>query len=98
MRSILATNAGQLAPFCNGLEIEMEASLPLGLISGGTFLEFTLQLMRGNPVAPISDGILEVEKENDLRSEFRTKPSGVITALAWGQSDGITVVTVGRTV
>ena len=97
-------NAGHLAPYRNGHEIEMEAGLPLGLIPGGICLEITLQLLPGDQLTLISDGVLEAENENkelfgfDQTRQISTKSAQVIAdaARAWGQTDDITVVTVRR--
>jgi hypothetical protein len=94
-------NAGHLAPYRDGREVEVDAGLPLGIVTDASYTETTTH---GDRFVFVSDG--EVEAENARRELFgfdRTrsmsvKPAREIAeaAQAWGQNDDITVVTVRR--
>jgi len=97
-------NAGHLAPYWNGREVELEAGLPLGIGADGEYSEATIQLAPGDQVTFLSDGVVEAANANrelfgfDRTRSISAKPAREIAeaARAWGQNDDITVVTVRR--
>lgn len=98
-------NAGHLSAYLTGSELPVEQGLPLGVVKEADFVESEFQLVPGEQLTLLTDGV--VEAENSKRELFgfeRTREiSGksaqeiVETAQAWGQNDDITVVTVRRT-
>jgi len=99
-------NAGHLPPYLNGQELPVEGALPLGAISGIDFPVLNFQLVAGDSLMLMSDGIAEAQKPDgelfgfDRISEMlRQKPTAEALATAaqdFGQSDDITVLTVSR--
>lgn len=99
-------SAGHPAPFLNRNELEMEGSLPLGMLSGVVYQETRLDLREGDHIAMYTDGLLEARNAKGelfsferVSALFSTRPgaaaaSGV--AVQFGQDDDITVVTVTR--
>jgi hypothetical protein len=99
-------SAGHPAPFLNRSELEMEGSLPLGVITGVVYPETRLDLREGDHIVMYTDGLLEARNAKGelfsferLNALFSTRPgaaaaSGV--AVQFGQDDDITVLTVTR--
>jgi phosphoserine phosphatase RsbU/P len=94
-------NAGQLAPYRNGVEIPSEAGLPLGIIPGLTFAESTLQLAPNDRLTLMTDGIPEAASNRELfgfsRTEQLSQQSAENIAAAaqlFGQTDDITVLSI----
>lgn len=95
-------NAGHLAPYRDGEELEVAGGLPLGILPQGEYEEAHYQLAPGDRLTFVSDGV--VEATNDKRELFgfdRTRKISRQTAQAiaqmaqrFGQQDDITVVTV----
>ena len=101
---VTIASAGHPAPYCDGREIEVEAGLPLGLVSEVVYNSREFQLELGEQITLVSDGVLEAEnREGELFGFERTREiSGksaqeiANAAKVWGQNDDITVVTVRR--
>ncbi len=99
---ITLANAGHLAPYADGREVDVEAGLPLGLDSGIAYSETIAQ---GTRFTFVSDGVVEAENAQrelfgfDRTREISTQSAQEIAqaAKAWGQTDDITAVTVRRT-
>jgi hypothetical protein len=97
-------NAGHLAPYRNGVEVEAPAGLPLGVIPDPSYEETSIQLASGDRVTFLTDGVVEATNGKgelfgfDRTRDISTRPANEIAeaAKAWGQNDDITVVTVGR--
>jgi hypothetical protein len=97
-------NAGHLAPYRNGREVEVPAGLPLGLIPDPCYEETQVQLASGDQVTFLTDGVVEATNASgelfgfDRTRDVSTKAASEIAeaAKAWGQNDDITVVTVRR--
>jgi serine phosphatase RsbU (regulator of sigma subunit) len=94
-------NAGQLAPYRNGVEIDSEAGLPLGILPDLDFPEMTLQLAVGDRLTLMTDGIPEATSDRELfgfaRAEGLSQQSAQKIAEAarqFGQTDDITVVSI----
>jgi hypothetical protein len=98
---LLFANAGQLAPYRNGVEIASEASLPLGIVADLVFPESTLQLAEGDRLTLMTDGIPEAASARELfgfsRTEGLSQKSAEQIAEAarlFGQTDDITVLSI----
>ena len=98
-------NAGHLSPYVNGREVEVEAGLPLGVVSDVTYRDRAIVLAPGEQLTLVSDGVVEAASGTgelfgfERTSEISSRSAGEIAAAAkaWGQNDDITVVTVRRT-
>ena len=95
-------NAGHLPPYLSGNEMEVPASLPLGLVGGARYDITTAQLEPGDRLTFVSDGVVEAQNKSGALFGFeRTRsisgqPAEQIASAAreFGQEDDITVVTV----
>jgi len=94
--------AGHMAPYCNGVELELPGALPLGMISGAGYDLAEFQLKPDDRLVFLSDGVPEAGSKNGRMLGFdgtlalSSKPAEEIarTAIELGQEDDITVVTV----
>lgn len=97
-------NAGHVAPFCNGREIEIIGALPLGIVPDIEYEEGLLTLDPGDHLTLLSDGVVEAQSETGEIFGFeRTREISVQTAQSiaeqarrFGQTDDITVLTLNR--
>ena len=99
-------NAGHLPIFLNGKEFSLEPSLPLGLVCGTTYDEVTVHLEPGDQLSLYTDGLLEARNPSGelfgferLRSLFAGRPTAQEAsqaAVAFGQDDDITILTLTR--
>ena len=99
-------NAGHLPLFLNGKEFSLEPSLPLGLVGETTYEEVTVRLQPGDQLSVYTDGLLEARNSSGelfgferLRTLFASRPTAQEAsqaAVAFGQDDDITVVTLTR--
>jgi sigma-B regulation protein RsbU (phosphoserine phosphatase) len=100
-RLVLA-NAGHLPPYRNGRELPMPGALPLGMLTGVSYDLVTTQLMAGDRLTFVSDGVVEAQNRSgellgfDRTQELSTQSAAEIaeTANRFGQVDDITVVTI----
>ena len=102
----VVASAGHPAPLINGREVEMPGNLPLGIIPGMTYAEETLHLEVGDHLALYTDGLLEARGANGelfgfhrVEKHFAGRPNAEETAdaaVAFGQDDDITVLTLTR--
>jgi hypothetical protein len=94
-------NAGHLAPYRNGEELQVSTDLPLGISPGETYEERTFQLQPGDKLTLLSDGVLEARDAQGVLFGFERmraisgESAGSIAqaALNYGQEDDITVLT-----
>ena len=103
---VILANAGHLPPFLNSGELEIEGSLPLGLLSFAEYNEIQIQLHPGDHLSLYTDGLVEARSETGeiygferLNSLFATRPTAqqaTQAAVAFGQEDDITVLTLTR--
>jgi hypothetical protein len=101
---IIVANAGHPNPYLNGVEIQTEANLPLGIDEGVRYSEITLQLDPNQLCTLVTDGVIEaISASGELYGFERTlaisnKPANTIAEAAreFGQQDDITVLTVIR--
>lgn len=97
-------NAGNPAPYCNGLEIAVEPGLPLGLLAAAAYEETHYQLAPDDRLTFVSDGVLEAtNRQGELYGFDRTQAISTKSATkvaqaaqAFGQEDDITVLTIMR--
>ena len=97
-------NAGHIAPYLDGREIELENGLPLGIAAQSTYTETEIQTTAR--ITLLSDGVVEARNAKgellgfDRMAALTAKPAAEIadTAQRWGQEDDITVLSVTCTV
>jgi len=98
-------NAGHLPPYLNGREMELEGSLPLGIVDEGEYPVQTFHLKPGDRLTFMTDGVVEATNQADELLGFeRTREISVQSAVAiveeaqrFGQEDDITVLAVAFT-
>jgi serine phosphatase RsbU (regulator of sigma subunit) len=101
---VVLANAGHLAPYLDGHEVEVPGALPLGASAGTRYETIRLQLPRGSRMTFYSDGIVEAQNaEGELFGFERgralsTEPVAAIVEAAkrFGQEDDITVIAITR--
>jgi hypothetical protein len=94
-------NAGHLSPYRDGRELELAASLPLGILPHLEFEQTTFHLNPGDRLTFISDGVVEAANPKgelfgfERTQQVANEPARYIaqTAQRFGQTDDITVVT-----
>ncbi len=97
-------NAGHLAPFRNGGEIEVAGTLPLGIVLDTAYVESTLALDPGDRLTLLSDGVVEAQSaggelfgfERTRQISAQAAQSIAEQAQRFGQTDDITVLTLNR--
>ena len=95
-------NAGHLSPYAGGVEVPVEAALPLGVVDGATYAETLSQIDEGEGLTFLSDGVVEAANSGgelfgfERTREISEKAANEIAeaSKAWGQNDDITVVSV----
>jgi serine phosphatase RsbU (regulator of sigma subunit) len=100
-------NAGQLPPYLNGVEMQIEGALPLGIISGIDFPIITFKLDPGDSLLMMSDGVAEAQNEagelfgfgriEEMLRNAKTTEEIARAAQQFGQTDDILVLRVQRT-
>jgi hypothetical protein len=101
---VTLVNAGHLSPYIDGEEIEIPGGLPLGINGGGTYEATKTQLPPGSRLTFLSDGVVEAQNDKgelfgfDRAKSIAKQPAAAIadTAVLFGQSDDITVITIER--
>jgi hypothetical protein len=99
---VVFANAGQIAPYVEGREVQLENGLPLGISSDAKYTE--TEITTDAAVTFVSDGVVEArDAKGELLGFERlagltTKHATEIAqaAQSWGQEDDITVLTVAR--
>jgi serine phosphatase RsbU (regulator of sigma subunit) len=105
--TVTFANAGHLPPFLNHKEILLEGSLPLGLVSSAFYGEVAIKLHSGDYLSLYTDGLLEArdattgelfgfERMHSLLAGRPTAQQATEAAVAFGQDDDITVLTLTR--
>lgn len=98
---IALANAGHLAPYRNGEELQLEASLPLGIRESEEYEQTILELEPGDRITLLTDGVVEAQSASEELFGFeRTRcisqesaESIAAAAQRFGQQDDITVLT-----
>jgi hypothetical protein len=93
-------NAGNLPPYRNGQELDVESGLPLGITPDASYSETTFQLNPNDRLTFVSDGVVEATNERrELFGFHRTQAISTQSASAiaetakqFGQNDDITVL------
>jgi hypothetical protein len=98
--------AGHLPPIVNDRELELPGTLPLGIAAEASYEETELQLNPADRLALYTDGLLEARSATGelygfdrLRTLFAAAPNAdqaMEAAVAFGQDDDITVLTLTR--
>ena len=99
-------NAGHLPPFLNHNEFNVPPALPLGLVASASYDETTIRLNIDDRLTLYTDGLLEARNPTGeifsferLQQLLATKPDAkqaTDAAIAFGQDDDITVLTITR--
>jgi serine phosphatase RsbU (regulator of sigma subunit) len=99
--SVELANAGQLPPYINGKELELEGAFPLGAMPDVSFPSQHFQLSAGESMLLVSDGVVEARNtQGELFGFERTRAISTESAQniasaaqRFGQDDDITVLT-----
>lgn len=101
---VTLANAGHLPPYKNGVEIEVESGLPLGIVPDAEYAESTLRLGPSDVLTFLTDGVVEArngagelfgfERTSGISGKSAEEIAG--TAQRFGQEDDITVLTLAR--
>ena len=99
-------NAGHLAPYWNGREMEFAGSIPLGIVESPEIEQSRLELKPGDRIVLMTDGVVEAQsKHNELFGFVRTRELAeqdrsaveiAASAQEFGQEDDITVLRIQR--
>jgi phosphoserine phosphatase RsbU/P len=102
----VAANAGHLPPFLNYDEMQLPAALPLGVVSDGSYENVAFDLAPGDRLTLYTDGLVEARNAarelfgfDRVRNLIAANPDAQAAseaAVAFGQDDDITVLTVTR--
>lgn len=102
----LIANAGHLSPFLNEREVSLPAALPLGLVLDASYDRTALHLNVDDRLTLYTDGLVEARNATGelfgferLARLIATRPDAsqaVAAAVAFGQDDDITVLTLTR--
>jgi Stage II sporulation protein E (SpoIIE)/Beta-galactosidase jelly roll domain len=102
----IIANAGQLSPYLNGMEIEMEGAFPIGIVPDGEFSTAPFALSQGDSLFLMSDGVVEAtdpqgalfgfERISQLLQRHATSKEIAMAAQDFGQEDDILVLQVSR--
>ena len=102
--TITAANAGHLAPYCGSRELTVENGLPLGLVADATYTESTFLLGFDDQITLLTDGVVEARGKKkelfgfDRAAAMAGESAEAIAhaAIAFGQEDDVTVLTLRR--
>ena len=104
--AVMLANAGHMPPYLNGEPLPMEGAVPLGMIESVEPSVMRFQLMQGNRLTVMSDGIVEATDANgklfgfervaELLRKATTASEVAGAAQAFGQEDDISVIAVTR--
>jgi len=105
--AVSIANAGQIPPYLNGKEMQLEGALPLGVLPDVDVPVTALQLGQGDSLILMSDGIAEAQdahgnlfgfdRVNELLSKPVTAAEIAKAAQQFGQEDDILVLRIERT-
>jgi serine phosphatase RsbU (regulator of sigma subunit) len=104
--SAALVNAGHLPPYLNGKELTMEGALPLGAVPGISFPVSRFQLVEGDSLVLMTDGVAESQNVQGelfgferIDALLHSGTAGAALAEAaqqFGQQDDITILTLTR--
>lgn len=98
---VTLANAGHLSPYLNGVEMTVEAGLPLGVVPEIEYQQSWFRLPSTARLTLLSDGVVEARSRTgelfgfERTSEISQQPASEIAAAAHkhGQEDDITIIT-----
>jgi serine phosphatase RsbU (regulator of sigma subunit) len=101
--TLTAANAGHIAPYANGKELELSNGLPLGITAAAAYTNSTLHLAPETALTLLTDGVVEAQNANgelfgfERTAAISAKPAQSVVEAArnFGQQDDITVLTIG---
>jgi len=104
--ALTVANAGHIAPYVDGKDLQLENGLPLGISADTNYAESTFQLSPGQQLTLLTDGVIEARDKAgalfgfERSASLSTQPAEAIAqaAQAFGRDDDITVLSVTRTV
>jgi hypothetical protein len=98
--------AGHPSPFLNGEELVLPGALPLAIVASSNYEETTIKLKEGDNLTVYTDGLLEARNHSGelygfdrMKRLFARRPTAseaTEAAIAFGQDDDITVLTLTR--
>jgi Stage II sporulation protein E (SpoIIE) len=99
--TLTIANAGHIAPYVAGKELQLENGLPLGLAAESAYAESTFQIAPGEQLTLLTDGVPEARDKAGALFGFErsaalsTQSAEAIAsaAQAFGQDDDITALT-----
>ena len=99
--SLILANAGHIAPYIDGREIEIDTGLPLGLDGTAEYPETIVHLEQNTQLTLLTDGVVEARNATgellgfDRTRQLSTQPAQEVAhaAESFGQEDDITVLT-----
>lgn len=103
---VLLANAGQLPPYLNGKELNIEGALPAGTISDPEFSTASFVLEQGDSLVLMSDGVVEAqsvhgtlfgfERIDEMLRQRATPKEIAEAAQEFGQEDDILILQIRR--
>jgi hypothetical protein len=104
--TLTAANAGHIAPYANGKELEIDNSLPLGITAAVAYSNSTVHLEPAAKLTLLTDGVIEAQNEKgelfgfDRTAQISSQPAQHVAeaAQAFGQEDDITVLSLALVV
>ena len=102
--TLTVANAGHLAPYIDGQELQLDNGLPLGLAADAKYPEASVHLPAGHNILLLTDGVVEARSKTGELFGFdetaaiagQSAESIAQAAQTFGQEDDITVLTVMR--
>ena len=99
--TVTVANAGHIAPYVAGREVEVDNGLPLGLAASASYVETVFRLTGGDQLTLMTDGVVEARsRSGELFGFERTAglakgsaESIAMAAQSFGQDDDITALT-----
>jgi serine phosphatase RsbU (regulator of sigma subunit) len=104
--TLTAANAGHVAPYANGKEVEIDNGLPLGITAAAAYSNCTLHLEAETTLTLLTDGVVEAQNAKgelfgfDRTAAISSEPVKKVAAAAqtFGQQDDITVLSLALVV
>lgn len=103
---VILANAGQLPPFLNGVELEMEGAFPIGMVPETEYTLTRLSLGPGDSLMLMSDGVVEAqdpegtlfgfERVGEMLKVHASSEAIATSAQNFGQEDDILVLQISR--
>jgi serine phosphatase RsbU (regulator of sigma subunit) len=103
---VTLANAGHLAPYLNGVEMQMDGALPIGMLPQADFTVMHFHFAPGDTLMLMSDGVSEAQDQHKnlfgferIREMLEHQISAAVLASAaqeFGQEDDILVLKIQR--